>query len=119
MATRTPIAWNDELQVVVADLDETLAGLYLPATDELVAALSELLRRGLVIVVATGQGIVSVWERLASLVSPVARRRLLAGCCTGAGVTPSTGCWASSVSSLIRPPMSPRSEDRPAVIPGR
>jgi hypothetical protein len=31
MATRTPIAWNDELQVVVADLDETLAGLYLPA----------------------------------------------------------------------------------------
>jgi hypothetical protein len=78
------IEWNREVQVVVADLDETLAGLYLPVTHELLAELDGLLRAGLVVVLATGQGIVSVWERLASLLTPVARQRLLAGCCTGA-----------------------------------
>lgn len=84
MVAQPAIVWNPEVQVVVADLDETLAGLYLPATDEVVVELDGLLRAGLVLVLSTGQGIVSVWERLASLISPVVRRRLLAGCCTGA-----------------------------------
>jgi hypothetical protein len=63
----------------------------MPAACDLVVELEGLLRGGLVIVVATGQGIASVWERLASLVSPVVRPRLLAGCCSGAELWRFTG----------------------------
>jgi hydroxymethylpyrimidine pyrophosphatase-like HAD family hydrolase len=78
------LGWNAGLQVVVSDLDETLAGLYLPAAPELLAELTDLLRDGLVLVLATGQGIASTWDRLVSLLPPVVRRRVIAGCCSGA-----------------------------------
>jgi hydroxymethylpyrimidine pyrophosphatase-like HAD family hydrolase len=91
------LAWNPDLQVVVSDLDETLAGLYLPAAPELVVELAELLRGGLVLVLATGQGITSTWERLVALLPPVVRRRVIAGCCSGAEL------WAFDDEGLAYP----------------
>lgn len=78
------ITWNDDVQVVFSDLDETIAGLYRPADEAVVARLSGLLAEGLVLVVATGQGLRSTWDRLIQLLPAGRRVRVLLGACSGA-----------------------------------
>lgn len=80
------IKWNDKLKLIVSDVDETIADLYIKAEVEMVKELSSLLKEGKAIFFVTGQGLKSVLWRIVDNVPKPLRSRILVGHCSGAEV---------------------------------
>lgn len=80
------ISWNNQLKLIISDVDETVADLYLKAAPEMINKLSSLLRENIVLFFITGQGLKSVEWRIVNLISPLFRNRILVGHCSGAEV---------------------------------
>lgn len=80
------IQWNPHVQLIFSDVDETLAELYLPAADDLTAALTRLLRDGVVLCCISGQSVWSIIARIVTGIPVDLRRQIFIGHCSGAEV---------------------------------
>lgn len=80
------IKWNGNVRLILSDVDETVADLYLPADANTIKELSKLLHGGISIFFITGQGLESVRERIINKISLNLRWRIIVGHCSGAEV---------------------------------
>lgn len=80
------IKWNNNLKLVLADVDETVADLYTAATPAMCQELEKILDRGVVLFFVTGQSIKSVQWRIVENIKPQLRCKILVGHCSGAEV---------------------------------
>lgn len=87
METPKPeIEWNNKVRLVVADVDETIADLFVPASTEMAAELNGLLDEGKSLFLVSGAGFPSIKRRVVDLIRPELRRRVLVSHCSGAEV---------------------------------
>ena len=82
----TNIHWNKQVKLIISDVDETIADLYLPAEPPMISELISLLHEGKAIFFVTGQGVKSISWRIVDHIPKPLRRRILIGHCSGAEV---------------------------------
>lgn len=82
----TNIKWNNQVKLIVSDVDETIADLYIKAEPQMIRELSSLLKEGRVIFFVTGQGLKSVLWRIVDIIPKPLRSHILIGHCSGAEV---------------------------------
>ena len=81
------IHWNPQLKLILADVDETLADVYTPATPKMAAELASLLEDRITLFLVSGGGLHSIRERITNLIQPAAlRHHILIAHCNGAEV---------------------------------
>ncbi len=80
------IKWNPNVKMILSDVDETIADLYVKAVPEMHQQLIELLQEGKVIFFITGQGLKSVMWRIIDFIPADLRKNILIGHCSGAEV---------------------------------
>lgn len=80
------IKWNQNVKLILSDVDETLADLYVKAKPEMHHELAGLLREGKVLFFITGQGLKSVQWRIIDHIPQSLRKNILVGHCSGAEV---------------------------------
>lgn len=80
------IKWSDQIKLIISDVDETIADLYVKADPEMVKELSLLLKEGKAIFFITGQGLKNVLWRIVDNIPKPLRSRILIGHCSGAEV---------------------------------
>lgn len=80
------IVWNNNLKLVLSDVDETVADLYMDAGAEMCGELEKVLAQGTVLFFITGQSIKSIQWRITDHIRPEFRKRILMGHCSGAEV---------------------------------
>lgn len=85
--TSPEITWNNSIRLIVSDVDETLADLFLPASSGMAAELNSLLAEGKSLFLVTGAGFASVKRRITDLIDPTLRSKVLVSHCSGAEVT--------------------------------
>lgn len=88
MHTQSPssIAWNPNVKLILSDVDETVADLYVQATTEMIKELTSLLEEGKVLFFITGQGLKSVQWRIIDHIPLALRKNILVGPCSGVEV---------------------------------
>jgi len=80
------IAWNDQVQLIFSDVDETIAAEYESVTPELATELNLLFEEGKSIIFITGAGIKRVQSRVTDHIKPEYRKQVLVGSCSGAEI---------------------------------
>lgn len=80
------IKWNPKIKLVVSDVDETIADLFVPAAPEMADELNGLLREGKALFLVSGAGFASIKRRVVDLIDPSFRKRVLVSHCSGAEV---------------------------------
>lgn len=85
-STTSPIQWNDQIRLIISDVDETVADLYVEAESAMHRELIQLLEEGKAIFFVTGQGLKSVQWRIIDHIPQALRSRILVGHCSGAEV---------------------------------
>lgn len=80
------IRWNNQVKLIVSDVDETVADLYVKAEPQMIKELSFLLKEGKVLFFVTGQGLKSVLWRIVDHIPKPLRSHILIGHCSGAEV---------------------------------
>ena len=80
------VAWNNDIRLIVSDVDETIADLYVEAEPEMVFELIRLLKEERSIFFVTGQGLKSVQWRIIDKIPQHLRSHILVGHCSGAEV---------------------------------
>jgi len=80
------IKWNDKLKLIISDVDETIADLYIKAEPAMIKELSFLLKEDRAIFFVTGQGLKSVLWRIVDNIPKSLRNSILIGHCSGAEV---------------------------------
>jgi len=80
------ISWNPNLKLILSDVDETVADLYLPAVPAMILELTKLLEDDISIFFVTGQGLKSVQWRIVEQLPAKLRHKILIGHCSGAEV---------------------------------
>jgi len=80
------VAWNNNVKLIVSDVDETLADLFVPASSEMATELNSLLTEGKSLFLVTGAGFASVKRRITDLIDPKLRSKVLVSHCSGAEV---------------------------------
>ncbi len=84
---KTPsIAWNSEVKIILSDVDETVADLYVGATKEMIHELTELLKEKKILFFITGQGLQSIQWRIIDHIPQPLRKNIFAGPCSGVEV---------------------------------
>ncbi len=83
---KTDINWNSKVKLILSDVDETVADLYLPAKPEMITELSRLLEENKVIFFITGQGLEGVNRRITNKIEPSLRHNILISHSGGAEV---------------------------------
>jgi hypothetical protein len=84
MSAARSVEWNDGLQLVFSDVDETVADLYRPAETAMLDALARLLDQGTRLVFITGQSVANVEQRVVMGLPASLRHRVAVGACSGA-----------------------------------
>ncbi|OGD85562.1 hypothetical protein A3B51_02210 [Candidatus Curtissbacteria bacterium RIFCSPLOWO2_01_FULL_41_18] len=80
------IKWNKNAKLIISDVDETIADLYVPAEPAMVEELSALLQEGKSLFFVTGQSIKSLQWRIVYQIPKELRKGILLGHCSGAEV---------------------------------
>jgi hydroxymethylpyrimidine pyrophosphatase-like HAD family hydrolase len=80
------IKWNDSVKLILSDVDETVADLYVQAVPEMHQELTKLLQGGKRLFFVTGQGLKSVQWRVIDHLPMELRKQILVGHCSGAEV---------------------------------
>ena len=80
------VTWNENTKLILSDVDETIADLYVKASQEMIHELTFLLEEGKVFFFVTGQGIKSVQWRIVDQIPKNLRHRIIVGHCSGAEV---------------------------------
>ena len=76
----------DGVRLVFSDLDDTLAELYKPVSGGVQEYLDQLLNKGVIVAIITGQGKEGIYDRVASFIDEKNRKNLLMCGCSGAYV---------------------------------
>lgn len=84
--TPETIEWNEKVRLIISDVDETIADLYVEAKPEILAELEKLLVDGKVLFLISGQGVKSIQWRIVDHIRKDLRRRIIVGHCSGAEV---------------------------------
>lgn len=80
------VKWNPDLKMIVSDVDETIADLYLPATKPMLKELEKVLDEGKILFLISGQSVKSLQWRITDHVKPELRKHILIGHCSGVEV---------------------------------
>lgn len=80
------ITFNQNIKLILADVDETIADVYTSATSEMVNQLTLLLQSGRVLFMVTGAGLGSVKERIVDQINPKLRNKIMIAHCSGAEI---------------------------------
>lgn len=78
--------WNEKLKLIISDVDETIADLYVEAKPEMVTELEKLLSEGKVLFFISGQSVKSIQWRIVDHIRKDLRNRIVVGHCSGAEV---------------------------------
>lgn len=84
--TTPKIQWNNAVRLIISDVDETVADLYVKAVPGMCIQLTQLLNEGKKIFFVTGQGLRSVQWRIIDELPKNLRKNILIGHCSGAEV---------------------------------
>ncbi len=80
------IKWNPRVKLILADVDETIADVYMPANHELIKLLDSILDSGVRLFLISGGGLESICNRVALKISAKNRNKILISHCSGAEV---------------------------------
>jgi len=80
------INWNHEVKLILADVDETIADVYMPADKLTIKFLEKLLQQDIAIFLISGGGLKSICERVAFKIQPKLRKNILISHCSGSEV---------------------------------
>ena len=92
------LTMRDSLQIVVSDVDDTLADVYEPASQTIIKGLNKMLEQGKKFFFISGQGERNICARIADHLDPKYRNQILLGGCSGAEV------WGFSDGKLLDKP---------------
>lgn len=83
-----PIYWNDQVKLVLADVDETIADVYTPAELDMIAELDALLgnEKGPALFLVSGGSLGRIQRDITDRLLPLSRRKILISHCSGAEV---------------------------------
>ena len=84
--SETHVTWNNDVELILADVDQTVCDDFVPAEPEMVAEIDGLLDEGKSIVFVTGGPLLRLRPRLLDQLSPRNRHRVVAAHCSGAEV---------------------------------
>lgn len=80
------IEWNNQVKLIISDVDETIADLYLEAAPELIRQLERLLEEGKTLFLISGQSVRNICWRVINQIDPELRSRVIIGHCSGVEV---------------------------------
>lgn len=80
------VEWNDSLRLAIADVDETIAGVYEVAEPEMHTELEDLLSEGVKLFMVSGGSLAQIKRRVTDDLDPSVRRNILISHCSGAEV---------------------------------
>ncbi len=80
------IAWNPNVRLVLADVDETIADVYTPAEPEMISALNQLLHDGIKLFMVSGGSLARIRRDIVDIIDPALRHDVLISHCSGAEV---------------------------------
>ena len=80
------IKWNPKVKIIISDVDETIADLFMPATSEMISELNMLLSEGVALFLVSGAGFTSIKSRIIDFIKPELRKYILVSHCSGAEV---------------------------------
>lgn len=78
--------WNEKVKLIISDVDETIADLYIEAKPEMIAELEKLLADNKVLFLISGQSVKSIQWRIIDHIRKDLRQRIIVGHCSGAEV---------------------------------
>jgi hypothetical protein len=78
--------WNDQVRLILADVDETIADVYKSAEPGMIEELSSLLRDGVKLFMVTGGSLARVQAGITDVLAPELRHNVLVSHCSGAEV---------------------------------
>ena len=77
------LQWNSRVNLIVSDVDETVAPLYEQASQDMIDELEALLSQGKVLILISGAGFANIQSRVVHRIRPALRHRVLVGHCNG------------------------------------
>jgi hydroxymethylpyrimidine pyrophosphatase-like HAD family hydrolase len=80
------ITWNSQLRIAFSDVDETIADVYTPADEAMIAELSSFLQEGGKLFMVTGGSLARVRRDITDRIVPELRHDILISHCSGAEV---------------------------------
>ena len=80
------IHWNEEVRLIIADVDDTIAPVYHDIAREMVKEIEELLITGIKFFLISGQSIQNICARIIRYIHPELRNSILVAHCNGAEV---------------------------------
>lgn len=80
------VKWNDNVKLIISDVDETAADLYVDAELALIKELEKLLEEGRVLFLISGQSVKSIQRRIVNYIKSQFRQQVIVGHCSGVEV---------------------------------
>jgi len=82
----TKIKWNNKVKLILSDVDETVADVYVKATDKMITELTSVLEDNIILFFITGQGLRGIQWRITDNIPKPLCKYILFGHCSGAEV---------------------------------
>lgn len=80
------VRWNNKVKLIISDVDETIADLYIEAKPEMINELEKILSEAKVLFLISGQSVGNIQWRIIDHIRKDLRKRILVGHCSGAEV---------------------------------
>jgi hypothetical protein len=80
------IKWNPQVKLILSDVDETIADLYLPTDAQLILELERILREGITLFLISGQGERGIRKRITDKIYKGFKKNILISHCSGSEV---------------------------------
>jgi len=80
------VKWNNAVKLIISDVDETIADLYVAASRKMIRELETLLEEGKILFLISGQGVFNIQKRIVDHIRKSLRNRILIGHCSGVEV---------------------------------
>jgi hydroxymethylpyrimidine pyrophosphatase-like HAD family hydrolase len=80
------IKFNNDVRLIISDVDETIADVYVDAGAEMIKELEKLLVEGKVLFLISGQSIKNICRRITDHILPELRKKIIIGHCSGSEV---------------------------------
>lgn len=83
---RKMIKWNEKVQYIITDVDDTIAPIYHNVLMKTVWKLEELLKRNIKIILISGQSVSNIVKRVTNHINPHLRKNIFISHCNGAEI---------------------------------
>lgn len=80
------IKWNEKVQYIISDVDDTIAPVYQNISIEMAWKLEVLLKRNIKIILISGQSVSNIVKRITSHINPQFRKNIFISHCNGAEI---------------------------------